>query len=60
MLDLGGPHLRLRHDPWSTLAYAAHSADVRDTVVEGRVLIRERVLTTLDGAAAPSDLEALA
>ncbi|MFE7840604.1 amidohydrolase [Streptomyces sp. NPDC057474] len=60
VLDLGGPHLRPRHDPWSTLAYAAHSADVRDTVVEGRVLMRERVLTTLDEAAALADLEALA
>lgn len=29
VLDLGGPHPRPRHDPWSTLAYAAHSADVR-------------------------------
>ena len=36
----GAPHLRPRHDPWSTLAYAAHSADVRDTVVDGRVLMR--------------------
>ncbi|WP_371581408.1 amidohydrolase [Streptomyces sp. NBC_01314] len=60
VLDLGGPHLRPRHDPWSTLAYAAHSADVRDTVVEGRVLMRERVLTTFDEAAALADLEALA
>ncbi|UUU27921.1 amidohydrolase [Streptomyces sp. DSM 40750] len=59
VLDLGGPHLRPRHDPWSTLAYAAHSADVRDTVVEGRVLMRDRVLTTLDEAAVLADLESL-
>lgn len=60
VLDLNGPHLRPRHDPWSTLAYAAHSADVRDTVVDGRVLMRNRTLTTLDEAAALADLEALA
>lgn len=60
VLDLGGPHLRPRHDPWSTLAYAAHSAAVRDTVVEGKVLMRDRVLATLDEAAALADLEALA
>lgn len=60
VLDLGGPHPRPRHDPWSALAYAAHAADVRDTVVEGRVLMRERVLTTLDEAADPADLGALA
>jgi 5-methylthioadenosine/S-adenosylhomocysteine deaminase len=47
-------------NPWSTLAYAAHSADVRDTVVDGRILMRDRVLTTLDEAAALADLEALA
>lgn len=48
MLDLSAPHLRPRHDPWYTPAYAAHSADVRDTVVDGRVLLRDRVLTTLE------------
>ncbi|MGI5453337.1 amidohydrolase [Streptomyces sp. CA-249302] len=60
VLDLGAPHLRPLHDPWSTLAYAAHSADVRDTVVDGRVLLRDRVLTTLDEAVLIADLEALA
>ncbi|MFC8349332.1 amidohydrolase [Streptomyces sp. NPDC057280] len=59
VLDLGAPHLRPLHDPWSTLAYAAHSADVRDTVVDGRVLMRDRVLTTLDEPAVVADLEAL-
>ncbi|MDC0767823.1 amidohydrolase family protein [Streptomyces sp. HD] len=59
VLDLGAPHLHPLHDPWSTLAYAAYSADVRDTVVEGRVLMRDRVLTTLDEAAVIADLEAV-
>ncbi|MDT7844464.1 amidohydrolase [Streptomyces justiciae] len=59
VLDLNAPHLRPLHDPWSTLAYAAHSADVRDTVVDGRVLMRDRVLTTLDEPAVIADLEAL-
>ncbi|MFD5798749.1 amidohydrolase [Streptomyces diastatochromogenes] len=52
VLDLAAPHLRPAHDPWSTLAYAAHAADVRDTVVDGRVLMRDRRLTTLDERAA--------
>ncbi len=60
MLDLGAPHLRPLHDTWSTLAYAAHSADVRDTVVDGRVLMRNRTLVTLDEDAALAELEALA
>ncbi|MEU6824541.1 amidohydrolase [Streptomyces atriruber] len=48
VLDLDRPHLAPRHDPWSTLAYAASAADVRDTVVDGRVLMRDRALLTLD------------
>ncbi|MFD7941032.1 amidohydrolase [Streptomyces sp. NPDC059755] len=59
VLDLDAPHLRPRHDPWSTLAYAAHPSDVRDTVVDGRVLMRDRGLTTVDERAVIADLEAL-
>ncbi|MFJ1810544.1 MULTISPECIES: amidohydrolase [unclassified Streptomyces] len=59
VLDLDAPHLRPRHDPWSTLAYAAHSSDVRDTVVDGRVLMRDRGLTTLDERAVIAALESL-
>ncbi|MGW0570634.1 MULTISPECIES: amidohydrolase [Streptomyces] len=59
VLDLGGPHLAPRHDPWSTLAYAARAEDVRDTLVDGRVLMRGRTLTTLDEGAALADLAAL-
>ncbi|ATL26493.1 amidohydrolase [Streptomyces formicae] len=56
VLDLDRPHLLPRHDPWSTLAYAAAASDVRDTVVEGRVLMRDRALRTLDEAAVLRDL----
>ncbi|MFE7070774.1 amidohydrolase [Streptomyces sp. NPDC057620] len=59
VLDLAGPHLAPRHDPWSTLAYAARADDVRDTVVDGRVLMRGRTLTTLDEGAALAELAAL-
>ncbi|MGH4030739.1 amidohydrolase [Actinomycetota bacterium Odt1-20B] len=48
VLDLDRPHLAPRHDPYATLAYSAAAADVRDTVVDGRVLMRDRVLTTVD------------
>lgn len=48
VVGLDRPHLAPRHDPYSTLAYAASAADVRDTVVDGRVLMRDRVLLTVD------------
>lgn len=60
VLDLARPHLTPRHDPWSMLAYAAQASDVRDTVVDGRILMRDRVLLSLDERAALSELERLA
>ncbi|KUL51571.1 amidohydrolase [Streptomyces sp. NRRL S-1521] len=60
VVDLGRPHLAPRHDPWSTLAYAAAAGDVRDTVVDGRVLMRDRVLRTLDESAVLRELTAAA
>ncbi|RFU83929.1 amidohydrolase [Streptomyces triticagri] len=59
VLDLDRPHLTPRHDPWSMLAYAAQASDVRDTVVDGRVLMRDRALTTLDEGAVLAGLEGL-
>jgi 5-methylthioadenosine/S-adenosylhomocysteine deaminase len=53
----GARALRPLHDPWSTLAYVAHSAGVRDAVVDGRVLMRDRGLRTLDEGAVLADLE---
>jgi 5-methylthioadenosine/S-adenosylhomocysteine deaminase len=51
VLDLAAPHLTPDHDPVSHLAYAARGSDVRHTVCDGRVLMREREVTTLDEAA---------
>ncbi|MFI6579509.1 amidohydrolase family protein [Embleya sp. NPDC050493] len=60
VLDLNRPHLTPRHDPWSMLAYAAGPADVRDTVIDGRVVMRDRRLLTIDEGAAIEELNALA
>ncbi|MEU7577557.1 amidohydrolase [Streptomyces sp. NPDC041068] len=60
VVDRDRPHLLPRHDPWSTLAYAAAASDVRDTVVDGRVLMRDRALRTLDEAVALRDLASAA
>jgi len=51
VVDLRAPHLTPVHDPVSHLAYAVRGSDVRHTVCDGRVLMRDREVLTLDGAA---------
>ena len=65
VVDLDAPHLTPVHDPVSHLAYAARGSDVRHTVCDGEVLMRNREVLTLDAdavqeraAAAASDLVA--
>ena len=43
------PHATPTFDPISTLVYAAQSRDVRDVLVDGRVLVRRGQLTELTG-----------
>ena len=63
VVDLEAPHLTPVHDPVSHLAYAVRGSDVRHTVCDGRVLMRDREVLTMDAdsvraraAAAASDL----
>jgi len=51
VVDLEAPHLTPAHDLVSHLAYAARGSDVRHTVCDGRVLLRDREVTVLDEAA---------
>ncbi len=51
VVDLEAPHLTPAHDPVSHLVYAAHGSDVRHTVVDGEVLLRDRNLLALDETA---------
>ncbi|MEJ8656524.1 MULTISPECIES: amidohydrolase [Streptomyces] len=48
LVDLSGPHLRPLHDIAAALVFSARSADVLTTIVDGRVLMRDRRLLTLD------------
>ncbi|WP_244204039.1 amidohydrolase family protein, partial [Streptomyces tricolor] len=48
LVDLTGPHTQPVHDLAATLVHSARAADVRTTVVDGRVLMRDRELLTLD------------
>ncbi|OYR56560.1 amidohydrolase [Halorubrum halodurans] len=51
VVDLDRPHLTPVHDPVSHLAYAVRGSDVRHTVCDGRVLMRDREVLTLDADA---------
>ncbi len=48
VVDLDAPHLTPVHDVVSHLAYAARGSDVRHTICDGRILMRDREVTTLD------------
>ncbi|MEU9660547.1 amidohydrolase [Streptomyces chartreusis] len=48
LVDLSGPHTQPVHDLAATLVHSARSSDVRTTVVDGRILMRDRELLTID------------
>jgi cytosine/adenosine deaminase-related metal-dependent hydrolase len=48
VVDLDGPHAVPATSPWSTLAYATRSSDVRHVAVDGRLVVRDRELLTMD------------
>ncbi|KMS91607.1 hydrolase [Streptomyces regensis] len=56
LVDLTGPHTQPVHDLAATLVHSARAADVRTTVVDGRVLMRDRELLTLDVPAVVREL----
>jgi 5-methylthioadenosine/S-adenosylhomocysteine deaminase len=51
LVDLSGPHTQPVHDLAATIVHSARSSDVRTTIVDGRVLMRDRELVTIDVAA---------
>ncbi len=48
LVDLGAARLHPIYDPVSHLVYAAKGADVRDVVIEGRLVVSKRDVLTLD------------
>jgi 5-methylthioadenosine/S-adenosylhomocysteine deaminase len=47
-IDLDQPHLVPLYEPCSHLVYTARGADVRDAIIDGRVVMRNRELLTID------------
>ncbi|MGA4842636.1 amidohydrolase [Streptomyces sp. G45] len=56
LVDLSGPHTQPVHDLAATLVHSARSADVTTTIVDGRVLMRDRKLLTVDVPAVVGEL----
>jgi 5-methylthioadenosine/S-adenosylhomocysteine deaminase len=48
VIDLNQPHLTPMYDPCSHLVYAARGADVRDVIIDGTIVMRERQLLEVD------------
>lgn len=48
VVDLQSPHLVPLYDPFSAVVYSASGADVKDVLVNGRVLMKDRKFRTLD------------
>jgi 5-methylthioadenosine/S-adenosylhomocysteine deaminase len=47
-LDVATAHVVPAESPYSIIAYAARSSDVRHVVIQGAVVVRDRTLLTLD------------
>ena len=50
LVERDRPHLSPATDPWSSLVYAARGSDVRLTMVDGEVLVRDFDLVRIDAA----------
>jgi len=48
VVDLRSPHLVPLYNLPSTLVYAANGGDVKDVIVNGKILLKDRIFRTLD------------
>ena len=55
LVDVTGFHCQPNHDLAATLVYSVQASDVRTTIVDGNVLMRDRRLTTIDRVALLSE-----
>jgi 5-methylthioadenosine/S-adenosylhomocysteine deaminase len=59
-LDLNQPHLVPMYEPASHLVYAARGSDVRYAWVNGRLMLEEGVLSSIDAARAAAEVRKIA
>jgi 5-methylthioadenosine/S-adenosylhomocysteine deaminase len=55
VVNTGSPHTTPHPDPISTIVYAAEASDVVTVLIDGRIVMRDRQLTTLDEPAVLAD-----
>lgn len=48
MLDLNKPHLTPLHDPIANIVYAAQSSDVKNVIIDGKLVMKNREVLTMD------------
>ena len=48
IVDTNTPHMTPIYNPYSQLVYSATGGDVRDVIINGEIVLRERQFTTLD------------
>ena len=60
VVDTRAPHMVPMYNPYSQLVYAARGSDVTTTIVNGRVLMQNRKLLTLDVDRIMDDVRTLA
>ena len=57
IVDLGGAHMRPIHDLVNMLVFCTRADDVRETIIGGQVVMRERQVMTVDEASLLLELE---
>jgi len=48
ILDMDSPHLIPSYDPYSTIVYSLRGSDVKDVIVDGKLLVENGKLTMID------------
>jgi len=50
IVDAHSPHMTPMYNPYSQLVYSATGGDVRDVIINGNIVYRDRRFTNLDSA----------
>lgn len=60
IIDMNQPHLTPLYNSFSQLVYAARGADVKTSIINGKIVMKDRRLTTIDVQAAMSNVRSVA